>query len=161
MPTPDLDAFDRTILATLQENARLTNVELADRVGLSPSPCLRRTKRLEQEGLIEAYRSILKRERIGLNLTVFLEVQIHDHANVEAEAFQDFVLSIPEVIAFHLISGEADYLMEVVVPDVESYQRFLTEKLLSLPIVKKVRSHIALQVLRSGQALPLNHLAIS
>jgi Lrp/AsnC family leucine-responsive transcriptional regulator len=160
MPTAtELDAIDRRIIAALQADGRLSNVELADRVGLSPSPCLRRVKRLEREGYIEAYRATLQRSRVGLGFTVFVDVKIEGHANERAEAFQDAVVAMPEVIACHLVSGAADYLLEVVVPDLEHYQRFLVGKLLSLPIVREVRSNIAIQILKAGGPLPLGHLA--
>ena len=159
MPKPELDGFDHRIIAALQADARLTNVELAERVGLSPSPCLRRVKRLERDGYIEGYGARVQRARIGLSLTVFLGVKIEAHANDRAEAFQDTVVALPEVVACHMISGEVDYLLEVVAPDLEAYQRFLIGKLLSLPIVKEVRSNIALQTLKAQGALPLDHLA--
>jgi Lrp/AsnC family transcriptional regulator, leucine-responsive regulatory protein len=159
MPNFDLDAIDRRIIASLQSNGRLTNVELADHVGLSPSPCLRRVRRLEREGYIEAYRAVLERRRIGLGLTVFIGVKIEDHANKRAEAFQDEIIAMPEVIACHLVAGDVDYLLEVVVPDLEHYQTYLVGKLLNLPIVREVRSNIAIQTLKAGAPLPLDHLA--
>lgn len=158
MPKPELDDFDHRIIAALQGEARLTNVELAERVGLSPSPCLRRVKRLEREGYIEGYGARLQRVRVGLGLTVFLEIKIEAHANDRAEAFQDAVLALPEVVACHMVSGDFDYLLEVVVPDMAAYQRVLVGKLLSLPIVKEVRSNIALQTLKAAGPLPLDHL---
>jgi Lrp/AsnC family transcriptional regulator, leucine-responsive regulatory protein len=160
MPKDALDAIDHRIVAALQADGRLTNLELAERVGLSPSPCLRRVKRLERDGYIETYRAILQRNRLGLGLTVFVGVKIGGHANIEAEAFQDAIVAMPEVVACHLVSGEADYLLEVVVPDLEQYQRFLVGKLLNLAIVREVRSNIAIQSLKAGAPLPLDHLAV-
>jgi Lrp/AsnC family leucine-responsive transcriptional regulator len=157
MPKFDLDRIDCRILAELQADARLTNVELANRVGLSPSPCLRRVKRLEAGDAIKGYRAILRRDRIGLGFSVFLAVKIDGHANDKALNFEKEVVSMPEVIACHLVSGEADYFLEVVVPDLESYQSFLVGKLLALPIVRDVRSNIALQTLKDNSALPLDH----
>lgn len=159
MPKSALDATDRRIIAELQADARLSNVELADRIGLSPSPCLRRVKRLEREGYIEAYRAALRRDRVGLGFSVFIGVKIDGHANERALKFEDAIKAMPEVIACHLVSGEADYLLEVVVPDLEHYQRFLVGKLLSMPIVREVRSNIAIQTLKAGAPLPLPHLA--
>jgi Lrp/AsnC family transcriptional regulator, leucine-responsive regulatory protein len=160
MPNLDLDLIDCRIVAALQADGRLTNLELAERVGLSPSPCLRRVKRLERDGYIEGYRATLERNRLGLGLTVFVGVKIGGHANVEAEAFQESIVAMPEVVACHLVSGEADYLLEVVVPDLERYQRFLVSKLLALPIVREVRSNIAIQTLKAGAPLPLDHLGV-
>src|SRR5687767_8117652 len=131
----DLDAIDRRIIAALQADGRLTNVELADLVGLSPSPCLRRVKRLERDGYIGAYRAVLQRRRIGLGLTVFVGVKINAHANDRAVPFQEAIVAMPEITACHLVAGDVDYLLEVVVPDLEHYQRFLVGRLLDLPIV--------------------------
>ena len=158
MPKCELDAIDRRIVAELQSNARLSNIELADKVGLSPSPCLRRVKRLERGGYIDGYRASLQRSRIGLGFSVFLGVKINVHANAEAQHFEQAVVAMPEVVACHLVSGEADYILEVVVPDLEDYQRFLVGKLLNLPIVREVRSNIAIQTLKAGAPLPLAHL---
>jgi Lrp/AsnC family transcriptional regulator, leucine-responsive regulatory protein len=159
MPKLDLDAIDCRIIATLQADGRLSNVELAERVGLSPSPCLRRVKRLEREGYIECYRATLGRSRVGLGFTVFVGVKIEGHADERANELQDALVAMPEVVACHMVSGESDYLLEVVVPDLEHYQRFLLGKLLALPIIKDVRSNIALQSLKSAAPLPLDHLA--
>jgi Lrp/AsnC family leucine-responsive transcriptional regulator len=156
-----MDAIDRRIVAELQADGRLTNVMLADRVGLSPSPCLRRVKRLEQEGVIEGYRASLRRDRIGLGFSVFLGVKIDGHANERALVFEQAVAAMPEVIACHLVSGEADYFLEVVVPDLADYQHFLVDKLLNLTMVREVRSNIAIQTLKAGAPLPLQHLATS
>jgi Lrp/AsnC family transcriptional regulator, leucine-responsive regulatory protein len=158
MPRCELDAIDRRIVTELQANARLSNIELADKVGLSPSPCLRRVKRLEREGYIDGYRAALGRARIGLGFSVFLGVKINAHANEEAQRFEKAVVEMPEVVACHLVSGEADYFLEVVVPELEDYQRFLVGKLLNLPIVREVRSNIAIQTLKAGAPLPLGHL---
>lgn len=154
----DLDAIDRGIVAALQADGRLSNVELAEKVGLSPSPCLRRVKRLEREGYIEGYRASLRRDRVGLGFSVFVGVKIEGHANERALAFEKAVVAMPEVVACHLVSGEADYLLEVVVPDLGDYQHFLVGKLLNLSVVREVRSNIAIQTLKAGAPLPLEHL---
>jgi Lrp/AsnC family leucine-responsive transcriptional regulator len=158
MPIGDLDPIDCRIVAALQEDGRLTNIDLADRVGLSPSPCLRRVKRLERDGYIEAYRAVLRRERVGLGFSVFVGVKIDGHANDKALAFEKAVVAMPEIVACHLVSGDADYFLEIVVPDLDHYRRFLVEKLLELPIVREVRSNIAIQTLKAGAPLPLSHL---
>jgi Lrp/AsnC family leucine-responsive transcriptional regulator len=158
MPSSDLDPIDRRIVAELQANGRLTNVELAEKIGLSPSPCLRRVKRLERDGYIEGYRAALRRDRIGLGFSVFLGVKIEGHANESALQFEKAIVAMPEIVACHLVSGEADYFLEVVVPELADYQRFLVGKLLNLPIVREVRSNIAIQTLKAGAPLPLQHL---
>src|SRR5262249_38495386 len=100
----------------------------------------------------------LRRDRIGLGFSVFVGVKIYGHANERALKFEEAVGAMPEVIACHLVSGEADYFLEVVVPDLEHYQRFLVGKLLNLPIGREVRSNIAIQTLKAGAPLPLAHL---
>jgi Lrp/AsnC family leucine-responsive transcriptional regulator len=161
MPNDALDAIDCRIVAALQEDGRLTNIDLADKVGLSPSPCLRRVKRLERDGYIEAYPAVLRRERVGLGFSVFVGVKIDGHANDKALAFEKAVTAMPEIVACHLVSGDADYFLEIVVPDLDHYRRFLVEKLLELPIVREVRSNIAIQTLKAGAPLPLSHLGAS
>jgi Lrp/AsnC family transcriptional regulator, leucine-responsive regulatory protein len=158
MPKTDLDAIDCRIVAELQSDGRLSNVDLADRIGLSPSPCLRRVKRLEQEGYVQGYRAALQRDRVGLRFTAFVGVKIDGHANERAVVFEQAVVEMPEVVACHLVSGEADYFLEVVVPDLDDYQRFLVGKLLNMPIVREVRSNIAIQTLKAGAPLSLAHL---
>jgi Lrp/AsnC family transcriptional regulator, leucine-responsive regulatory protein len=158
VPKLALDVTDCRIVAELQGDGRLSNVELADRVGLSPSPCLRRVKRLEREGYIEGYRAALRRERVGLGFSVFLAVKIDGHANKLALKFEQAVIAMPEVVACHLVSGEADYFLEVVAPDLQHYQRFLVGKLLNLANVREIRSNIAIQTLKIGAPLPLAHL---
>lgn len=158
MPKSYLDPVDCHIVAELQADGRLSNVELADKIGLSPSPCLRRVKHLERGGYIEGYRAVLRRDQIGLGFTVFLGVKIDGHTNERALQFEKAVVAMPEIIACHLVSGEADYFLEVVVPDLGDYQRFLVGKLLNLPIVREVRSNIAIQTLKAGAPLPLEHL---
>jgi Lrp/AsnC family leucine-responsive transcriptional regulator len=153
-----LDAFDRKIIAALQANGRLANVDLAEKIGLSPSPCLRRVKRLEREGYIESYRASLDRAKVGLGFTVFVGVRIEGHANDRAGSFEDAVLAMSEVVACHMVSGTVDYLLEVVVPDLAHYQTFLIGKLLALPAVREIQSSIALNSLKAGAPLPLEHL---
>jgi Lrp/AsnC family transcriptional regulator, leucine-responsive regulatory protein len=103
---------------------------------------------------------MLQRARLGLGLTVFVGVKLEGHADARADAFQDAVRAMPEVVAFHMVSGEADYLLEVVVPDLDHYRRFLLEKLLELPIIKEVRSNIAIETLKAAAPLPLDHLGL-
>ena len=158
MPIAELDAIDCRIIAALQIDGRLSNVDLAKRVGLSPSPCLRRVARLERAGYIKTYRAMLGRKEIGLGLTVFVGVKIDGHADDRATEFEAAVVAMKEVIACHMVSGEADYLLEVVVADLDHYQRFLLGTLLDLAIVREVRSNIAIQTLKEAAPLPLDHL---
>jgi Lrp/AsnC family leucine-responsive transcriptional regulator len=158
MPKSELDAFDHAILAALQRDGRLSNVELADAVGLSASPCLRRVKRLEAEGYITGYRAVLDRDKAGLGMTVFVEIKAERHALDASNALQEALAAIPEVVAAHMVSGEADFLVEVVVPDLKAYERMLNERLLSLNMVKDIRSNFAIRIIKTAAALPLGHL---
>ena len=150
-----LDATDRKILVALQENAKLTNVQLAEKVGLSQSPCLRRTRQLEKAGLIKGYHAILDRGKIGLGLTVFVGVKVERHRDDSAEAFRQAVVELREVVSCHLVSGEADFQLQIVVPDLAAYEQLLLGKLLKLPGVVDIRSNFAIQTVKQESSLPL------
>jgi len=154
-----LDRVDRRILDVLQVEGRLSNVALAERVHLSPSPCLRRVKALEDDGVISGYRAMLEREAVGLGLTVFVEIKVEGHSERLATALEKAVAAMPEVVSCHLVSGAADFLLEVVVPDLRSYERLLLEQLLGLPGVEDVRSNFAIRTMKAPSPLPLGHLA--
>ena len=151
-----LDALDSKILAALQDDGRLSNVELADRVGLSPSPCLRRVKRLEEEGYIAGYKAKVDRRRLGLGMTIFVGVKVDGHRDINANAFQEVVRKLPEVVACHMVSGEADFLLEVVVADLMAYDEFLSRTLLAMPMVRDIRSNFAIRTVKSDGALPVS-----
>ena len=153
-----LDAIDRKILEALQKEARLTNLELAERVGLSPSPCLRRVKQLERMGIVRGYGAQVSREAVGLDLTVFVAVNLQGHGSDNPRLFREVVLAMPEVVACYIVSGESDYLLHVVAPNFEAYRRFVLERLLKAPGVKDIRSSFALDVLKEAAPLPLEHL---
>ncbi|WP_245987059.1 Lrp/AsnC family transcriptional regulator [Azospirillum thermophilum] len=150
-----MDEFDRRILRELQMEGRLPNTELADRIGLSATPCLRRVRALEQGGVIRGYRADLDRTRIGLGLTVMVGVKVDGHRDDSATAIQQAFRAMPEVVSCHLISGEADFLLEVVVADLPSYERFLLGTLLTLPMVKDVRSNFVIRTVKDRTPLPL------
>lgn len=158
MPRTDLDAIDHRILAALQADGRRTNVDVADLAGLSPSPCLRRVKRLEADGVIRAYRAVLDRAAVGLGLTVFVEIKVARHTKENARILHEMLAAMPEVVSCHMVSGVADFVAEIVVPDLESYERLLTERLLVLPMVADVRSNFAMRRIKSDAPLPLDHL---
>lgn len=158
MPKLKLDAIDRRILAALQDDARLTNVELAEKVGLSPSPCLRRVRILEKAGIIQGYHAALDRNAVGLGLTVFVGIRVERHHEETATAFRTSVQTLPEVYSCHLVSGESDFLLQVVLPDLAGYERFLSGTLLRLPGVIDIRSNFAIQTVKAQAALPLAHL---
>jgi Lrp/AsnC family leucine-responsive transcriptional regulator len=154
-----LDRVDRRLLDVLQHDGRVSNVALAERVHLSPSPCLRRVKALEHEGVIEGYRAVVGREAVGLGLTVFVEVKVEGHSDRVAEAIEAAVAKMPEVVSCHMVSGAADFLLEVVVPDLRAYERFLLGSLLKVPSVSDVNSNFAIRRVKAPGPLPLAHLA--
>ena len=153
-----LDAFDRKILAALQRNGRLSNVELAQEIGLSASPCLRRVRMLEEAGVIRGYQANLDRDEVGLGMTVFVGVKVERHNDAQAEAFYAAVTALPEVISAFLVSGESDFLLQVVVPDLRGYDRFVSSCLLKLPGVSDIRSNFAIHTVKAPGPLPLGHL---
>ncbi len=153
-----LDNLDRRILDALQRNAKLSNAQLAEEVGLSPSPCLRRVRLLEEAGVIRGYHAELDRSKSGLGLTVFVGVKVERHHDASANAFRAAVIDLPEVISCHVVSGESDFLLQVVLPDLASYEDFLFSTLLKLPAVSDIRSNFAISTVKSQTALPLDHL---
>jgi Lrp/AsnC family transcriptional regulator, leucine-responsive regulatory protein len=158
MPNFALDAIDRRILSALQRDARLTNVQLADEVGLSPSPCLRRVRLLEQAGVLTGYHASIDRQKVGLGLTVFIGIKVERHHEKEATAFRAAVMDLPEVMSCHLVSGESDFLLQVVLPDLAAYERLLMDTLLKLPGVRDIRSNFAIQTVKAEAQLSLGHL---
>ena len=142
-----LDPIDRRILAELQADGRLSNAELAGRVGLSESPCLRRVRRLEQDGLITGYHAHLDPRRLGKALTVYVGVKVRRHASEETTPFEDWTRERPEVTACYLISGEFDYLLHVAVAvaDLTAYEGFLTGQLLRNPAIADIRTMVAVR----------------
>ncbi|WP_204329362.1 Lrp/AsnC family transcriptional regulator [Rhizobium leguminosarum] len=152
---PNLDKFDIAILKCLQEDARATNVEIAEKVNLSPSPCLRRIRNLERSGIIRGYTADIDRKEVGLGLTVFVEFKVVQHSRENSEAQQKALLAIPEIVSCFLISGTADFLAEVVVEDLAAYERLLTETLLTLPNVSDIRSNFAIRSIKTHGPLKL------
>jgi Lrp/AsnC family leucine-responsive transcriptional regulator len=158
MPIQTLDAIDARILAALQSRGRLTNLELAERVGLSPSPCLRRVRRLEDAGLIEGYSARLNRQKVGLGLTAFITVNMERNRESDATKFREAVMQMPEVISCYLTSGNHDFLLQVVVPDLVEYRRFALEKLPKVPGVQNIHSSFAIDVVKENVPLPVKAL---
>lgn len=152
-----MDRLDRRILSELQGNGRLTNIELAERIGLSPSPCLRRVKALEDAGVIDGYSARINRQRIGLDLTVFVSVNIERHGGGHADRFRSAVLALDEVISCFIVSGETDFLLQVVAKNFETYRRFVLDRLLQIDGVKDIRSSFVMDVFKEASALPLSH----
>lgn len=152
---PKLDDFDLAILKALQNNARATNVEIAEAVNLSPSPCLRRIRMLEEAGIIRGYQADIDRLAVGLELTVFVEFKVGHHSRENAAELQQALLEIPEVVSCYMISGASDFLAEVVVENLAAYERLLTEKLLVLPSVIDIRSNFAIRTVKTAGRLKL------
>jgi Lrp/AsnC family transcriptional regulator, leucine-responsive regulatory protein len=155
----NIDSTDRRILDALQRDGRMSNVALAEEVNLSPSPCLRRLKRLEDTGVIAGYRAVLDRRRVGLGLTLFVEIRVTGHSEDLARSLYRELNEMEEAVAAHMVSGAAaDFLLEVVVPDLEAYEQLLLRKLLTLPGVADVNSNVALRTIKSSAPWPLGHL---
>jgi Lrp/AsnC family leucine-responsive transcriptional regulator len=150
-----MDDTDRRMLAILQREGRITNAELAERLHLSPSPCLRRLRALERDGVISGYRAVLDRRRAGLGLTVFVELKVDAHSDRTAAAITKAIDSTPEIVSAHIVSGAADFLLEVVVADLPAYERLMFDTLLKLPNVADVRSNFALRSVKEPGPLPL------
>jgi Lrp/AsnC family leucine-responsive transcriptional regulator len=150
-----LDSVDRRLLGILQAEGRISNAALAQRLHLSPSPCLRRVRALERAGLIAGYRAVLDRRRLGLGLTVFVDLKVDSHSQTTADAITRALQGAPEVVSAHVISGPADFRLEVVVGDLTDYERLLFETLLQLPHVNDVRSNFALRAVKEPSPLPV------
>ncbi len=151
----NLDTIDRAILRELQMNGKLTNVELAARVNLSESACLRRVKILEQGGVIERYTMILNQHAVGLNSNVFVEIALTRQQQADLDAFEDSVARVPEIMECYLMTGEYDYLLRVVAADAADYERIHHESLTRLPGVARVRSSFALRTVAKRTELPI------
>ena len=152
----DLDEIDRRILASLQAHARLRNVELAEQVGLSASPCLRRVKRLEETGVIRGFATLVDPEAVGLPVSVFVQVTLERQAEAALEAFESHIAEWPEVMECYLMTGDADYLLRVVAADLTAYQEFLMNKLTRVEGVASIKSSFALRRIAYRTALPVD-----
>ncbi len=159
MQKPAFDRTDRKILETLQSDGRLTNQQLAEQVALSPSPCLRRVRALEEGGVIRQYVALLDPVKIGLGLLAYVTVKLEKKGKMPVEQFTRAVLSWPEVIACYAMTGDMDYLMRVQVEDLDHYSRFIMDKLLKQPGVIDIKSNFVLERVKDTTALPLQQLA--
>ena len=150
-----MDEFDLSILNRLQDDARITNVALAESVNLSPAPCLRRVRSLEQSGVIRNYTTLLDSEKLGWHVSVFIEVRLERQVVSDLRIFEEYVESYPEVMECYLMTGTSDYLLRVVAKDLNSLQAFITDRLASIPNVANMRSSIALKQVKYKTALPI------
>lgn len=155
MPNLSLDGIDHRILKTLQGNARIRNVELAEEVGLSPSPCLRRVRALESAGVIKGYVTLVDQNQVDLPVSVFVSVTLEKQIEPVLEVFEEHIRQRPEVMECYLMTGDADYLLRVVTADLAAYERFLLNHLTRVPGVASIKSSFALKQVVYRTALPL------
>jgi Lrp/AsnC family transcriptional regulator len=150
-----LDALDAKILALIQEDAGLSVAEVAERVGLSSSPCWRRIKRLEEQGVILGRATLLDREKLGLNFEVYATLKLSLPTKQNLDAFEAAIRTWPEVVQCATVTGEADYVMRVITRDMHAFDDFLREKVLSLGLVANVQSRIVMRSVKNSTAIPL------
>lgn len=155
----DLNSFDLALLDALQRNGRETHHQLAEHIALSPSQIGRRLQRLEAGGVIEGYRVVLRPEALGLAVTAFTTLRLKHHGDHVIEKFQAEIDLLPEVLECHAVVGEADYLLRIVVPDLNALSAFVMKRLMQVPGVENVRSNIVLSAFKRSNALPLHYLA--
>ncbi|MGR2737824.1 Lrp/AsnC family transcriptional regulator [Billgrantia sp. Q4P2] len=149
-----LDRIDRMLLEALQQDARLTTAEMAELVSLSPSPCARRIRRLEQAGLITRYRAELDKVRLGLMITIFVQVRLDQHQQERVEEFEGNVRDMPEVVQCHSVSGHFDYLLQVITADMDAFEQWLRQ-FRQLKMVSAVDSSFAIRAIKENAPLPL------
>ncbi len=151
----ELDSVDKKILAALQADARITNQALAEQVGLSPSPCLRRVRLLEQNGAIVGYKAQINRKACGLSVTAFVRIRLKEHSQATVETFEKRIAAIDEIVECHLTSGEEDYLLQVVVDSHEGYERFMRDRLHAVPGIGAIETNFAFGVIKRLAPIPL------
>lgn len=149
-----MDRIDRHILSLLQKDARQSTADVADKVGLSASPCARRIKKLEEDGVIAGYQAKLSKQKVGVGMTVFVEVSLNNHQASSIDAFELAVLNMEQVTSCHVVSGAYDYLLEVVSQDLMGYESF-TRQLQRLDNVKDIHTHLAIRQVKESSELPV------
>ncbi len=156
-----IDRRDTEILAALQQDGRLSVVELAERIGLSPTPCARRVRQLEEAGVILGYTAVVEPRSLGLSVQAFVQVRLERHTDDNVEQFKRALAHLDEVIACFAMTGAHDFILHVVVPDLESLQSVVLRKLLKIPSVRDVQSSIVLETVKRSARLPLAHLDVA
>lgn len=156
VPRPVLDAHERRILALLQEDASLSNAELAERVGLSSTPCWRRVQRLRELGVIRSQVALLDRRMVGLNAQIFAQVKLNAHGRQHLDEFTAAIRDFPEVLEAFVLMGPVDFLLRIVTADIEAYERFFFERLSRVPGIQEVNSVVALSEVKATTALPID-----
>ena len=155
-PSAPLDAYEKRILRLLQEDASLSNAEIAEKVGLSASPFWRRIDRLEREGFIKRRVALLDRRKVGLNAQIFAQVKLNAHGRANLDEFAAAIRDLPEVLECYVMMGSVDFLLRIVAPDIEAYEKLFFNRLSQLPGVQEVNSTVALSEIKSTTALPLD-----
>lgn len=151
-----IDAIDLQILHDLQDNGRMTNVDLADRAGISAPPCLRRVRTLEDSGFITGYHADINAEALGFTVVIFAQVRLHSHAESDLIAFENLVQNWDMVRECHMLAGDTDFLLKIIAQDWDSYQRFLTTQLTSAPNVAHVKSSLCIRKSKNLPGPPIN-----
>ncbi|WP_260581757.1 Lrp/AsnC family transcriptional regulator [Sphingopyxis sp. PET50] len=151
----DLDPFEKKILRELQRDASLTTAELAERVGLSATPCWRRINRLEQEGYIRARVALVDRRKVGLNAHIFAQVKLNAHGRANLDEFGAAIRDFPEVLDCFVLMGSTDFMLRIVAKDIDAYEKFFFDRLSKLPGVQEINSTVALSEIKSTSALPI------
>jgi len=149
-----MDTTDRKILALLQEDASLSVAEIGNRVGLSSTPCWKRIQRLEAEGVVQKRVALVDQDKLGLGVTVFVSIETDDHSQEWLDRFAKVVGSMPEVMEFYRMAGDVDYMLRVVVPDIQGYDSFYKRMIATVPL-KNVTSRFAMEKIKSTTALPI------
>lgn len=155
MAGPALDAVDYEILSALQDDGRITNVDLAARVGLTAPPCLRRVRSLEQRGVIRGYHAKLDAASLGYGITVFALVSLKSQAEADLRAFEEHVAALPEVRECHMLNGEIDFILKIVASDLQAFQHFLTSKLTPAPNVASVKTSLTIRTSKDSPGVPV------
>ena len=151
-----LDSIDRRLLAELQDEGRVTNVDLARRVGLTAPPCLRRVRALEEAGVIRGYHADLDASSLGFTITVFAMVSLKSQAEEDLRAFEHHIQTLPEVRECHMLNGEIDFILKIVSKDLQSFQEFLTSKLTPAPNVASVKTSLTIRTAKNEPGVPLD-----
>ncbi len=151
----NFDQIDRRLLAALQNEGRVTNVDLAARVGLTAPPCLRRVRALEEAGVIKGYHAELDASKLGFTIMVFAMVSLRSQAEEDLRAFEEHVLALPEVRECHMLNGEIDFILKIVSKDLQSFQEFLTSKLTPAPNVASVKTSLTIRTAKHEPGVPL------
>lgn len=152
-----MDSKDRQIIRELQQNGRLSNQELADRVNLSPSPCLRRLRNLESDGIILGYTALVDQQAYGLPITVFVRIRLEHHSRETVQTFERSIMNMEEVLECHLMTGDADYLLHVIVESLEAYENFIRENIHRIPSIASIDTSFAYGVVKQNRVFARRH----